>query len=91
LAGSYGVLKKGGVLVALAGQVDQQEADRHQITAVSQMTQSSSQQLSRLAELIDSGKVKPQVDKTFGFSEVKDAFNYFEQKHPKGKVVVNVR
>jgi len=91
LPGSYGVLKKGGVLVALAGQVDQQEADRHQITAVSQMTQSSSQQLSRLAELIDSGKVKPQVDRTFGLSEVKDAFNYFEQKHPKGKVVVNVR
>ena len=91
LTPSYNVLKKGGILVALAGQVDEELAKSHGITAISQMTKASNEQLSRLAQLVDEGKVKPLIDKTFDFSETKDAYNYFEQKHPKGKVVVTLK
>lgn len=90
LAGSYGVLKAGGVLVALAGQVDAEQAQRHEVTAVQQMSQASSEQLNRLAELVDNGAIKPRIDRAFPFAEVKEAFSYFEQQHPKGKVVVTL-
>ena len=91
LAPSYGVLKKGGILVALAGQVDDELAKNHGITAISQMTKASNEQLNRLTQLVDEGKVKAVIDKTFGFSETKDAYNYFEQKNPKGKVVIRLK
>ncbi|MBI4054115.1 MAG: NADP-dependent oxidoreductase [Candidatus Doudnabacteria bacterium] len=88
---SFKVLKKGGVLVSMAGQPDQQLAKEHEVTAIAQMTQTSTRQLIRLAELVDSGKIKPQVDKVFAFTEAKEAFDYFEQEHPKGKVGLKLK
>lgn len=41
-------------------------------------------------ELLEAGKVKPVIDKTFKLSEVKEAFKYFEQGHAQGKVVITI-
>jgi NADPH:quinone reductase-like Zn-dependent oxidoreductase len=41
-----------------------------------------------LLELIESGKVKPVIDKCFPLSEAADAFNYFGEGRFKGKVVI---
>ena len=87
-AGSYAVLKQGGVLVLLAGMADENAAKEHGVTAIQQMTQANAQQLERIAQLVDTGVIKPIVDKTFSFDEVKQAYDYFEAQHPKGKVVV---
>ena len=65
LSDSYAVLKKGGILVAMTGQVDEAKATRYGIKAIQQMTQASTAQLTRLAELVDSGALKPVVEKTF--------------------------
>jgi NADPH:quinone reductase-like Zn-dependent oxidoreductase len=46
--------------------------------------------LQALAELIESGKVTPVVDRTFSLPEAADALRYLEQGHPAGKVVVTV-
>ena len=89
-AGSYGVVKKGGVLVLLAGMVDENAAKEHDVTAIQQMTQTNSMQLQRIALLADSGVIKPLVEKTFDFEEAKKAYDYFEAEHPKGKVVVTI-
>jgi alcohol dehydrogenase len=55
------------------------------------MTKTSTSQLERLGELVDNGKLKPLIDKTFTFNDTKEAFDYFEQKHPVGKVVIKIR
>jgi NADPH:quinone reductase-like Zn-dependent oxidoreductase len=88
---SYKVVKKGGILVSIAGNVDENLAKELDITAITQMTQTSTSQLKRLSELVDSGKLKPLIDKTFPFNDAKEAFDYFEQKHPRGKVVIKIK
>lgn len=43
-----------------------------------------------IKELIESGKVKPVIDKRYKLSEVPAAFRYFEEGHSQGKVVITV-
>ncbi len=43
-----------------------------------------------LKELIESGKVTPVIDRTYGLSEVPEAIRYVEEGHAKGKVVITV-
>ncbi|OLD85252.1 MAG: alcohol dehydrogenase [Verrucomicrobia bacterium 13_1_20CM_4_54_11] len=44
-----------------------------------------------LADLMQSGKVTPVIDRTFKFSETADALRYLETGHARGKVVVAVQ
>ena len=43
-----------------------------------------------LADLMQSGKVTPVIDKTYKFNETADALRYLEQGHARGKVVITV-
>jgi NADPH:quinone reductase-like Zn-dependent oxidoreductase len=43
-----------------------------------------------LKELIEAGKVKPVIDRTYSLSEVPEAIRYLEEGHARGKVVVTV-
>ena len=47
-------------------------------------------ELTQLAGLVDEGKARPVVDRTFGFSEVPEAIAYVEDGHTRGKVVVDL-
>jgi NADPH:quinone reductase-like Zn-dependent oxidoreductase len=48
------------------------------------------EELALLAELVESGKVKPFVDRVYPLDEVVDALRYQGEGHPRGKVVVTV-
>lgn len=55
------------------------------------MLQSANQKdLIYMKELLEAGKVKPVIDRCYKFSEVPDAFRYFEEGHAQGKVVITV-
>lgn len=43
-----------------------------------------------IKELIEAGKVKPVIDRSYPLSEVAEAFRYLERKHARGKVVITV-
>ncbi|OGH18331.1 MAG: hypothetical protein A2770_00530 [Candidatus Levybacteria bacterium RIFCSPHIGHO2_01_FULL_38_12] len=87
---SLDVLKRGGILVSMAGEPDKDEAEKRGITAISQFTQTNTNHLNRLTKLVDSGKVNVSVDKVFPLEEAKQAFSYQEEIHPKGKVVFKI-
>lgn len=46
--------------------------------------------LTFLADLMQSGKVKPVIDRTYKLSEATEAILYLEQGHARGKVIVSV-
>jgi NADPH:quinone reductase-like Zn-dependent oxidoreductase len=43
-----------------------------------------------LKELIEAGKIKPVIDRTYPLSEICEAFRYLDQGHSRGKVVITV-
>jgi NADPH:quinone reductase-like Zn-dependent oxidoreductase len=51
----------------------------------------SGEQLRKIGALIDSGIMRPVVDRVFPFESTKDALTYVESGHAKGKVVIKVR
>ena len=44
--------------------------------------------LAVLAELLETGKVKPVIDRRFELSELPDALRYLGEGHARGKIVV---
>lgn len=46
--------------------------------------------LSQLRDLIESGQVRPAIDKTYPLSEVPEAIRYFAEDHARGKIVITV-
>ena len=43
-----------------------------------------------LKDLIESGKVRPVIDRTYPLAEAPKAIRYLEEGHAKGKVVITV-
>ena len=43
-----------------------------------------------LKELLETGELRPVVDRTFPLSEVPEAIRYMEEGHSRGKIIVTV-
>jgi NADPH:quinone reductase-like Zn-dependent oxidoreductase len=55
------------------------------------MADPSNKDLTLLADMMQSGKIKPVIDRTYNsLSEVPEAIRYLEEGHARGKVVINV-
>jgi NADPH:quinone reductase-like Zn-dependent oxidoreductase len=46
--------------------------------------------LAFLADLMESGKVTPVIDRTYKLADLGDAIRYLEQGHARGKVIITV-
>jgi len=54
------------------------------------MADPNNKDLTLLAEMVESGKLKPVIDRTYKLSETPDAIRYLEEGHARGKVVIAV-
>jgi NADPH:quinone reductase-like Zn-dependent oxidoreductase len=54
------------------------------------MADANQKDLTVLADMMQSGKLKPVIDRTYKLSEVPEAIRYLEQGHARGKVVITV-
>ena len=50
----------------------------------------NAQDLLTIKELIEAGKVKPVIDRTYKLSETAEALRYLEEQHARGKVVITI-
>jgi NADPH:quinone reductase-like Zn-dependent oxidoreductase len=54
------------------------------------MADANQKDLTVLGDMMQSGKIKPVIDRTYKLSEVPDAIRYLEAGHARGKVVITV-
>jgi NADPH:quinone reductase-like Zn-dependent oxidoreductase len=57
---------------------------------ISYIAQFNKKDMMVLADLMQSGKVTPVIDRTYKLSDVPEALRYLEQGHARGKVVIAV-
>lgn len=88
---SFQVLKRGGMIVSMIGQPNLVLAEKYGITAIGQNTNTNTEHLNRLAELVMSRKIKVHVDKIFPLQKAQEAFKHLEEGHPRGKVVLKIK
>lgn len=87
---SWSTLKKGGILVSTLGPPPQEKATAHGVRAAGYRAEPSGSELAEIGGLIDAGKVKPMVSRTFALKDAAAAQQFLEKEHPQGKVVLTV-
>jgi NADPH:quinone reductase-like Zn-dependent oxidoreductase len=54
------------------------------------MADANQKDLTILADMMQSGKIKPVIDRTYKLDQVPDAIRYLEEGHARGKVIITV-
>src|SRR6476469_2392720 len=88
---SWQVLKKGGILLSV---VEPQSADKAKalgVQAVFVASHPNGSELAKIAELIDSGDLKPIVNRILPLSEARRAHELSQTGHTHGKIVLRVK
>ncbi len=88
---SFSVLKKGGIIVSMLEQPNKELMKQYGVTAISQFTQITTERLLKLAELVDQGVLKVNVDKTFSLDQAGEALAYLRSGKVRGKVAVPLK
>jgi NADPH:quinone reductase-like Zn-dependent oxidoreductase len=90
LARSYGVVKKGGIIVSLVARPDPAELEKHGIRGEALNVDPNSDELGEIGKLIDEKKINVIVSQTFPLSEARKAQEQVATGHTRGKIVLKV-
>ena len=85
---SFGVLKKGGILVALTEEPSQNHAREKGVRATMIGVKPDGGRLADIAMLIEEGKLRPLVQKAFPLTQAKEALELSHGRHAAGKIVL---
>lgn len=89
--GSYAVLAPGGRMTYLNADPIPDEIPRDDVTVSNAPVSYDTASLERIAELVDSGAIKPQVSAVVPLAEAISAYDLSQTGHVRGKVVLRVR
>jgi alcohol dehydrogenase len=87
---SFKVLKRGGIIVSMLEQPNQELMKQFGVKAIFQFTQVNRDRLTKLAQWVDKNNIRVNVDKTFPLEEAGKALDYQRDVHPRGKVVLAI-
>src|SRR6185503_18390307 len=90
LARSYGVVKKGGIVMSLVARPDPVELKKRGIRGAGISVHPDAEDLTEIAHLIDAGKVKPIVTEILPLSEAIEAQKQADTHHTRGKIVLRI-
>ena len=90
LARSYGVVKKGGIVMSLAARPDPAEFQKRGIRGAGISVHPDAADLAEIARLIDAGNIKPIVTQVLPLSNAIAAQEQAATHHTRGKVVLRV-
>jgi len=87
---SWGVVRRGGVLVTIVGDTPEEKAAKYGVKGVSFLVQPSRDQLNHVDKLIVSGTVRPVVETVFPLARAREAYERGLLGHNRGKLVLQV-
>jgi alcohol dehydrogenase len=87
---SFKVLKRGGIIVSMLEQPNQELMTQFGVKAIFQFTQINRDRLTKLAQWVDQNNIRVNVDKTSPLEEAGRALDYQRDVHPRGKVVLAI-
>src|SRR5437588_1940417 len=90
LARSYGVVKKGGIIVSITDEPDKTECAKHGIRGTRLGAHPDATVLEQLTKLIEARKMTPIVSQTLPLAEASKAHQQIETHHTLGKIVLKV-
>ncbi|TMN21671.1 NADP-dependent oxidoreductase [Lentibacillus cibarius] len=87
---SFKVLKKGGRLTSTTTAPDEQLANDYEVNAYQVSMGRDGKTLAKIAELLESEKIKPVVEHVMNLSDVKEGHRMSATGHARGKIVLKV-
>ncbi|HEV8191774.1 MAG TPA: NADP-dependent oxidoreductase, partial [Ktedonobacterales bacterium] len=90
LAQSLNALKPGGVLVAIADEPSQEQAEARGVRAVFFVVEPRQQELVEIGQMIDAGQLRPLVAAVYPLAQVREAYARARAGRMRGKVVLQV-
>jgi NADPH:quinone reductase-like Zn-dependent oxidoreductase len=84
------VVREGGILVTIAAMPPEEAAAERGIRTEVFSSSTDREQLARMAELVASGEVRPELTEVLPLSEVRRAHELSESGHTRGKIVLTV-
>jgi NADPH:quinone reductase-like Zn-dependent oxidoreductase len=91
LGRSYGVLKRGGILVSAVARPSKEKAEQHGVRALFFLVEVTVERLRKIAELIDAGGLKTEVGEVLWLNEARQGHEMLEgAPHRRGKIVIKI-
>jgi NADPH:quinone reductase-like Zn-dependent oxidoreductase len=87
---SWGVVRRGGVVVTIAGDVSEEKTTKYGVHGVSFIVQPNRSQLIQISQLIDRSVVHPVIEAVFPLTKAKEAYEQGLLGHNRGKLVLKV-
>ncbi|MAW99776.1 MAG: hypothetical protein CMN72_09040 [Sphingomonas sp.] len=85
---SWGVLRKGGVLITTLSEPDSNMAAKHEVRAETYMAHPDPKALGQVVAMMAEGKLKVTVAERYRFEDIATAYDRAENSHPRGKVAI---
>lgn len=86
---SWGVLKRGGILVSLVGDPDTEQAAAHGVTAKFNTVFATREHLLRIVDLLADGTLKMETGRVYPLSKAGEAQRFSEQRRGRGRILLN--
>ena len=90
LARSYGVVKKGGMVITIVSRCDETELKKHEIRGASLSSHPNAAELTEITKLIEAGKIKPVVSQVLPLTDAARADAQAATHHTRGKIVLKI-
>jgi NADPH:quinone reductase-like Zn-dependent oxidoreductase len=87
---SWPLLKRGGILVSIAGESIEQPSPASGVRGVFFIVKASSEQLIKIGNLIDQGHIRTIINTVFPLDQAQKAFELSSRSGKHGKIVLNV-
>jgi NADPH:quinone reductase-like Zn-dependent oxidoreductase len=88
---SWGILRRGGLLVSLPAPIATDKPEKYGVRGVFFIVESNRNELMEIARLIDAGMLRPVIAEVLPLARAREVFEHGIAGHKRGKIVLQVK